>query len=210
MAGIIKIDPSNPDDDAIHTVAHEIIHGRVIVYPTDTIYGIGADACNPDAVERVFRAKKRDSGKPILALVNSLEMAARLADNISDKARALMEQLWPGPLTLVFKASPYLPRRLTGGTATIGIRYPEHRFCLEVLRVCNRPITSTSANVSGEEGLVSIREIAETFESDVDLIVDAGDLRSALPSTVLDVTGPKPKLVRTGIFPLEKLKPFLS
>jgi L-threonylcarbamoyladenylate synthase len=210
MAGIIKIDPSNPDADAVRTVAHEIIHGRVIVYPTDTIYGIGADACNPDAVERVFKAKKRDSGKPILTLVNSLEMAARLADSISDKARALMEQLWPGPLTLVFKSSPCLPQRLTGGTATIGIRYPEHRFCLEVLKVCNRPITSTSANVSGEEESVSIKEIAEAFESDVDLIVDAGDLRSALPSTIVDVTGPKPKIVRTGAFPLEKLRPYLS
>jgi L-threonylcarbamoyladenylate synthase len=210
MAEIIKIDLSNPDADAVRTVAHEIIHGRVIVYPTDTIYGIGADACNPDAVERVFKAKKRDSGKPILALVNSLEMAARLADSIPDKARALMEQLWPAPLTLVFKCSPCLPQRLTGGTATIGIRYPDHRFCLEVLNVCNRPITSTSANVSGEEESVSIKEIAETFESDVDLIVDAGDLLSALPSTIVDVTGSKPKLVRAGAFPSEKLKPYLS
>jgi L-threonylcarbamoyladenylate synthase len=121
-----------------------------------------------------------------------------------------MEELWPGPLTLVFRASPCLPRRLTGETGTIGIRYPNHPFCLELLKLCNKPITSTSANISGEGESVSIEEITETFQANVDLVIDAGDLHSALPSTIVDVTEPVPRLLRTGAFPIEKLKPYLS
>ncbi|MGA9364295.1 MAG: L-threonylcarbamoyladenylate synthase [Bacteroidota bacterium] len=210
MARILKIDPSNPDFDAVCTVAHEIIHGRVIVYPTDTIYGIGADACNSDAVERVFRAKKRDPARPILILVNSLQMVAGLVDSIPDPAKALIDEFWPGPLTLVFRASASLPQGLTGGSGTIGIRCPQHPFCLEVLKVCNRPITSTSANISGEDQSISIKGIAETFESAVDLIVDAGDVQSALPSTIVDVTGSTPKLLRAGSLSESRLRPYLS
>jgi L-threonylcarbamoyladenylate synthase len=210
MARILKIDASSPDPEAVRTVAHEIIHGRVIVYPTDTIYGIGADACNSDAVERVFRAKKRDPARPILALVNSVEMAARLVESIPQKAETLIDKFWPGPLTLIFKASACLPQRLTGASRTIGIRYPQHPFCLGLLKMCNRPITSTSANISGEDQSISINRIAETFESAVDLIVDAGDVQSALPSTIIDVTGSMPKLLRAGSLSESRLRPYLS
>lgn len=210
MAKTLKIDPVQPDFDALCTVAHEILHGRVIIYPTDTVYGIGADACNSLAVERVFEIKKRDPGKPILILVNSVEMASRLVASIPDYARALIAKFWPGPITLVFRASPSLPVRLTGGTGAIGIRYPQHLFCLKVLQICNRPITSTSANISGEEQPLSLDEIAKTFDPRVDLIVDAGDLLSTQPSTVLDVTGFSPKLLREGAIPYESLKPYLS
>jgi L-threonylcarbamoyladenylate synthase len=210
MARILKIDASKPDFDAVSTVAHELIHGRVIVYPTDTLYGIGADACNSDAVERVFRAKKRDPARPILVLVNSLEMAARLVESIPERAKTLIDKFWPGPLTLVFRASPCLPQGVIGASGTIGIRCPQHPFCSEVLSLCNRPITSTSANISGEDHSGSIKGIAETFESVVDLIVDAGDAQSALPSTIVDVTGSAPKLLRAGSLSESMLRPYLS
>ena len=210
MAKTLVIDPSNPDIEAVCTVAHEILHGRVIIYPTDTVYGIGADACNPVAVERVFQIKRRDPGKPILVLVNSLDMVIRLVESIPDTARALIEKFWPGPLTLVFKASPSLPQRLTGAIGTIGIRYPQHLFCLKVLQICNRPITSTSANISGDEQTLSINEIRRTFDPTVDLIVDAGDVSSTQPSTVIDVTGILPKLLRAGALSNDMIKPYLS
>lgn len=210
MARILKIDALNPDFDAVCTVAHEIIHGRVIVYPTDTIYGIGADACNTDALERIFHAKKRDPTKPILVLVNSLQMAAGLVESIPDQAKGLIDEFWPGPLTLVFRASGSLPEKITGTTGTIGVRYPQHPFCLQLLKMCNRPITSTSANISGEDQSSSIREITATFEPVVDLIVDAGDVQSAIPSTIVDVTGSTPKLFRAGSLPEAILRPYLS
>jgi L-threonylcarbamoyladenylate synthase len=209
MARILKIDALNPDFDAVCTVAHEIIHGRVIVYPTDTLYGIGADACNTNAVERVFHSKVRDPSKPILVLVNSLQMAAGLVESIPDSAKALIDGFWPGPLTLVFRASGSLPEKITGTTGTIGIRYPQHPFCLQLLKMCNRPITSTSANISGEDQSSSIREITATFEPVVDLIVDAGELASAVPSTVVDVTGRTARILRPGALPEAKLKPYL-
>lgn len=210
MARVLKIDALSPDFDAVCTVAHEIIHGRVIVYPTDTIYGIGADACNSNAVERVFRAKKRDPARPILVLVNSLDMAARLVESIPETAKTLIDKFWPGPLTLVFKASASLPQGLTGASRTIGIRYPRHPFCSEILKMCNRPITSTSANISGENQSRSLRGIAETFESVVDLIVDAGDVQSGLPSTIVDVTGTTPRFIRAGALSEARLRPYLS
>jgi L-threonylcarbamoyladenylate synthase len=129
---------------------------------------------------------------------------------IPHSAEVLIDKFWPGPLTLVFRASHCLPRELTGASGTIGIRYPQHAFCLDVLKICNRPITSTSANISGEDQAVSIKRIVETFESVVDLIVDAGDVQSALPSTIVDVTGSMPKLLRAGSLPEARLRPYLS
>lgn len=210
MTKFIKVDPMNPEWDAVCTIAHEIIHGKVIVYPTDTIYGIGADACNPDAVERVFAVKKRDPGKPMLILVNSVEMAAQVAETIPEASLPIIEKFWPGPLTLIFRASSCLSSRLTGGTYTVGIRYPLHPFCIKVLEVCRRPITSTSANISGEEPPRSIGEITRIFESIVDLIVDGGDVASLVPSSVVDVTGAVPRLVREGAIRRAVLEPFLK
>ncbi len=210
MAKVLQIDPANPEEDALSTVAHEIIHGRLIICPTDTLYGIGADACNPDAVERVFDVKKRDRGKPLLILVNSVEMAIALVQEVSEPARALIEKFWPGPLTLVFRAASCLTSKLTGGTGTIGIRYPQHAFCLKVLERCHRPMTSTSANISGHERPSSIKEIVRTFESAVDLIVDAGDSSSTQPSTVVDVTARVPRVVREGAVKYELLRPYIT
>ena len=209
MTKILKIDPSNPGRDAFQTIAHEIIHGRVIIYPTDTIYGIGADACNPHAVGRIFEIKNRDRKKPLLVLVNSLDMMRLVVGEIPSGAHSLMEKFWPGPLTLIFQASPSLTPKLTGGTGTIGIRYPQHPFCLKVLEICNRPIVSTSANVSGKKEFHSIKETMKTFESSVDLIVDAGDSATTLSSSVIDVTGGVPRLVREGAIRRDLLQPYL-
>jgi L-threonylcarbamoyladenylate synthase len=209
MARILTVDPLKPDFDAVCTVAHEILHGRVIVYPTDTLYGIGADACNPEAIEKVFDIKKRGPQKPILILVNSLEMAKQVVEEIPTCASPLIEHFWPGPLTLIFRASPRLHSKLTGGTGTIGIRYPKHPFCLDVLRVCNRPITSTSANFSGEEQPQAVADIVAIFESLVDLIVDGGEAARHQPSTVVDVTGPRPRVLREGAITSISLQPYL-
>jgi len=208
MSKVLKVDLSKPDSDALSTIAHEIIHGKVVIYPTDTIYGIGVDACNPEAVERVFQVKQRDPAKPLLVLVNSVEMAAQIAASIPPAALPLIEKFWPGPLTIIFKAGPAWTSKLTAGGGTIGIRYPRHEFCLKILELCRRPITSTSANISGEKEPRTVRDVVESFESKVDLIVDAGDLPSEKPSTIVDMTGSAPRLVREGALRREALEPF--
>jgi L-threonylcarbamoyladenylate synthase len=210
MAKVLQIDPENPDHDALLTIVHELIHGRVIIYPTDTIYGIGADACHPEAVARVFEIKKRDPEKPILLLVNSLEMVSALVEKISDSAIALIEKFWPGPLTLIFQSSPRLSHWVTGRGGTVGLRYPNHPLCLKILEMCDHPITSTSANISGEKELISVREIVNTFSERVDLIVDAGDAKSATPSTIVDVTSDQPRLVREGAIDRIALRAYLQ
>ncbi len=210
MAKVLKINPANPDYDALCTVVHEIIHGRVIVYPTDTLYGIGVDACNPDAVGRVFKIKKRDPAKPILILVNSIEMAAAFVEEIPESAMALIRKFWPGPLTLVFKASSRLSGKLTGGAGTVGVRFPKHPFSLKIMDMCNHPITSTSANISGENQPLSIQDIVKIFDPSVDLIVDAGDLKTTQPSTVVDVTSTFPRLIREGAIDRSALSLYIT
>src|SRR5512135_891774 len=150
MSLCLTVDPENPEDRPLVLAAEVVQAGGLIVYPTDTLYGIGANAWNAGAVLRVQHVKQRVEKKPILVLIASLESLHGLTEEISPAAQQLMDTFWPGPLTLVFKASVLLPPDLTSGTGTIGVRLPSSRLCARLLELCGSPLTSTSANLSGE------------------------------------------------------------
>ena len=191
-------------------LAAEVIQaGGVIVYPTETIYGIGADALNAAAVARVHVAKQRKDPKPLLVLVPDAEAVSPLVREISPEARALMESFWPGPLTIVLHASHRVPAEVTRGPKTLGIRVPSSPLCIRLLRLAGTPITSTSANVTGENPLLSMDEIEETLKSYVDLLLDAGALPESRPSTVIDMTHHPPQLLREGAIPAENIRDVL-
>lgn len=179
--------------------------GGVIVYPTETLYGIGAHALNPGAVKRVREVKKRGDGKPILVIVSGAQMVPDLVREVSVEASILMSAFWPGPLTLVFRASAVVPDEITQGTGSVGIRVPSHEFCLALVRECGFPVTSTSANISGEDPPRRVADIKIALNEGVDLFVDGGELPSRLPSTVVDVLSSPPRLVRRGAVPAEAL-----
>ena len=194
---------------ALREAAGVIARGGVIVYPTETLYGLGADALNPAAVRNVLAVKKRKDDKPILAIVNSVEMLRRVVAYVPESAEHLMQAFWPGPLTLVFMASAHVPKELTQSTGTIGVRIPSHPFCLELVERCARPLTSTSANIAGEPPHRSIEEIRRALTEGVELFLDAGPLPESKPSTVVSVIHDPPKLLREGVIDIDRLRDVL-
>jgi L-threonylcarbamoyladenylate synthase len=189
-------------------VAAEIVkRGGLVVYPTDTVYGLGCDPFNLGAVERLIRVKGvRDKPLPILA--GSLDDVERVAE-LSFDARRVGERFWPGPLTLV------LPKRLlsdvvTFGLATVGVRIPDHEVALELIRLSGGLLVGTSANKTGFKPPVSVAEVSEQLRGEVDVVLDGGVTELGVSSTVLDLSGGEVKVLRSGCVSLEDVLKFLG
>jgi len=188
--------------DVVEKAVEYLERGQVIVCPTDTVYGLLADAANDKAVEKVFEIKKRSKKKAIPIFVKDTKMAKKIA--IMDKdMEEFLEELWPGKITVALKKKKNcgLPKILFGKRKTIGLRIPNHKLVREILKKINKPLTGTSANISGRASSTRIKEILEQFEEQEvkpDLILDAGNLPKNFPSTVVDFSAKKPKIVRKG------------
>jgi len=198
MPLILPIDLRNPDPAMLHQAAAVVRRGGVIVYPTETLYGIGADARNAEAVRRVIRTKRRRDGKPILVIVPTRASVEPLVSHVSLEAGQLMDSFWPGSLTLVFRAAVGIPEEITQGRGTIGIRIPSSNVCLQLLELAGCPITSTSANVSGQAAARTVGEIFAVLAEEVDLYLDGGELPQSRASTVVDVSSGIPVVLREG------------
>jgi L-threonylcarbamoyladenylate synthase len=212
MAAIIDIDFADPQRRPVQTVKNALDHGGVIGFPTDTFYGLGADPFNITAVAEIFRIKNRSAQKPILVLIADIEQLPELveAEEISPTAKKLMAGLWPGPLTLLFKARAGLPAELTAGSGKIGVRLPAHPFTRELIRHIGRPLTATSANLSGGPAARTAQEVERLFGAHLALIVDGGPATAQTASTVLDTTVTPPRLMREGALTLERIRAVLD
>ena len=175
-----------------------IQNGGVVVFPTTGLYGLAADATHPAAIEKVFAIKRRPSNKPLLILVPDRDAISNLVQEIPPAAERAMASFWPGKLTLVFKASTGILPSLTAGTGHIGIRLPVHPVAQALVRAVGRPITATSANLSGQSGCSCIADLEPAVTESVDLILDAGPLEGGAGSTILDVTCDPPIVLREG------------
>jgi len=202
----LNVDAREPADRALILAAEVVQAGGTVVYPTETLYGLGANAWNPEAVERVHALKKRKEGKPVLVIVHSAGAVPGLTDDITEAGRTLMESFWPGPLTLLFRSGAHVPRAVTGESGKIGIRLPASRLCVRLCELSGCPLISTSANISGDPVPGSVPEIERALGPGVDLFIDGGILPPGLPSTVVDVAGGVPRLVREGRISFEDLK----
>jgi L-threonylcarbamoyladenylate synthase len=178
--------------------AREVAAGRVVAFRTDTFYGLGADPFNERAVAAVNELKGRE-GKPILVLVATVEDVARLIARTSALFDALAARHWPGPLTLIAEAKPELPALLTAGTGTIGVRLPADEHALSIVSASGGALTATSANPAGLPPAHDASEAARYFPEGLALVIDGGPSLTELPSTVLDVTGERPRIVREGV-----------
>jgi L-threonylcarbamoyladenylate synthase len=196
---IFIISPEYPDPDIIQDAAAIIRKGGVIAFPTRCLYGLGADAFNPEAVNRIYKIKQRSIEKPILILIDDPDGLKGLVTHISEAAWAIAERFWPGRVTLVFNASAKVPEPLTAGTGKIGIRLAGHPVAAALARAIQGPITGTSANVSGCPGCHQIEDLQPAVAQQLDLIMDAGPLRGGRGSTVVDVTDETPLVLREGI-----------
>ena len=207
---IVKIEPEKVPDDVIETVAGILLEDGLMAYPTETFYGLGAVCFSGKAVCRIYRLKARDAGKPLSLIVSSLDMIETLAVGPPPVFHRLAGEFWPGPLTLVLKASPSFPARLAGPGHTIGVRIPSVPWLRRLVHEIGLPITATSANISGEGEISDPAEVLRTFNDKVDIIVDGGPTRGGQASTIVDITGPMPRILREGAVPAGKLEQYLS
>ena len=198
---IVRVDPLNPEADRLRQAAGVIHSGGIVAYPTETYYGLGVDALNTEAVERLFKVKGRDPAMPISIIIEDVKQLEVVAREVPSEARVLIEKFWPGPLTILFWKSERLSGVLTGGTNKIGVRIPDHTVALQFLRVVGKPLTATSANRSGRPGAVSAVSVDESLGDTIDLVLDGGDTPGGAESTIVDATFYPPRLVREGRVP---------
>ena len=186
--------------------AEVIGRGGIIAFRTDTFYGLGADPFNPSAVQKVKDLKGREENKPILVLISDVEQLGRLIENRSPAFDTLAKQFWPGALTIIGEATGQLPSELTAGTKTVGVRLPDDDRVRTLVSACGGALTATSANPAGELPARTAEEVAKYFGERIDLIVDGGETKTDQPSTVVDASGGKVKLVREGVFPWTQIQ----
>jgi L-threonylcarbamoyladenylate synthase len=206
---IFKVNPENlrESKEAVEEAVRVVSKGGVIIYPTDTVYGIGCDATNEEAVKRVFRIKKRHEDKAVPLLVSDLEMAKKSA-YFNEKVEKMLLSVWPGPITVLLSKKHSLPRIVTGNKPTVALRIPDYKITHYMVVLCGVPLVATSANISGEPSSNRIEEVIEQFrKSDLrpDLVLNAGDLKFSEPSTILDLSKGKPIITRVGLVNKKKL-----
>jgi len=201
----LRIDPVCPEVALLRQVAGIIASGGAAVVPTSGVYGLAADALSPVAVERIFSLKMRPKSKPLSVLAGSMEQVEQVAGRLDSLTRALMDELWPGGVTFVVPAADRVPPALLAGGTTVGVRLVSHPVTAALLQFMDRPVTGTSANVSGRPAVSRIRDLDQDLASEVDIILDSGPLAAARPSTVVAVEEGKVRIIRPGRVPAARI-----
>jgi L-threonylcarbamoyladenylate synthase len=202
---ILKVNCEKPETAKIRSAAQTIKKGRLVAFPTETVYGLGADAMNAEAVRRIYAAKKRPLDNPIIIHVASKQDVLQLAKEVPSKAEKLMDLFWPGPLTLVLKALEKVPDATTGGLDTVAVRMPSHKVALALIRESGVPIAAPSANLSGRPSPTTAEHVKQDLDGRIEMILDGGPTNIGVESTVLDMTVDPPQILRPGGTPYEEL-----
>lgn len=202
---LLRVDAVAPDPAAVGEAAAVLVRGGLVALPTETVYGLGANARDDDAVRRVFAAKGRPPANPLICHVADLAGLERLARGVPPLAAELAARWWPGPLTLVVDAAPWVPRVVTGGLDTVAVRVPAHPVALAVLASCGLPVAAPSANRSGRPSPTTAAHVLDDLGSQVDLVLDAGPCPVGVESTVVDARGDAPVILRPGAVTAEDL-----
>ncbi len=195
---LVKVDPVAPDIQVLLAAAEAVLRGGVIAFPTDTVYGLGCSLFDASAVEMVARLKRRDPSLAVISLISDPRQVHGLASEVPALAERLIERFWPGPLSLIFKAAPIVPPRVRGAGGTVALRCPRDPLCATLLDVIGGPVVSSSANLSGQPPAETAEEVVRIFGNQLDLVIDGGPRRGGVPSTLVDMSGPKPLLLRRG------------
>jgi L-threonylcarbamoyladenylate synthase len=207
---VVRLDPDGAGRSQLTAVAGALLGGAVAAYPTETYYALGAAAFSRRAVDRIFRLKKRDAAKPLSFVVSGLDMVRELVSALPPSYLALAGELWPGPLTLVLPAAPGLPERLLGPGRTIALRMPPLAWLRALVGELGEPLTATSANLSGEKELADPVDVRAVFEGRIDLLLDGGPAPGGRPSTIVDLAGPRPRILREGRIPASRIEALLG
>lgn len=202
---VVKVDPDNIDYDIIKEAARIINSGGIVVFPTETVYGIGADALNDDAVDKIFKAKGRPQDNPLIVHIAEFDELYDLISEVTDKAKILAEKYWPGPMTMILNKKDILSDKITAGLKTAAIRLPVNQIALAIIKESKKPIAAPSANTSGKPSPTEVSHVIEDLMGKVDMIIDGGSTYIGLESTVVDMTTDIPMILRPGGITLEDI-----
>lgn len=209
MTDVLSIDPRKPEREKIQIAADVIRRGGTVAFPTETVYGLGADALRMDAVRKIFEAKRRPPDNPIIVHVAGKEDVHQLAE-VPEIAEKLIQKFWPGPLTLVMRKKERVPSITTGGLDTVAIRMPDHNVALSLIKESGTPIAAPSANLAGRCSPTTAEHVREDLWGRIDLILDGGPTRIGVESTVLNLVSEQPTILRPGGISAEKLREILD
>lgn len=207
---VVRLDPGHPDIAAVRRAAGVIRGGGLVAFPTETVYGLGADGLSAAAVERIFLAKGWPQDNPLILHVAAPEDAHRVALDVSACARRLMERFWPGPLTLVLPKRPEVPDVVSAGLPTVGVRMPDNIIALTLIAESGVPIAAPSANVSGRPSPTSADHVIADLAGKIEMVLDGGPTTVGVESTVLDTTSTPPGVLRPGGVTVEELRDVLG
>jgi|SRR5581483_2869625 L-threonylcarbamoyladenylate synthase len=203
---VLKIDPTSPDPAVIHEAAALIRAGQLVAFPTETVYGLGANALDALAVDRIYQAKGRPATDPVIVHVQAAQQVAELTTHIPDVARALIDAFWPGPLTLVLSRGPRVPPNVSAGLPTVAIRMPAHPVALALITAAGVPVAAPSANLFAHPSPTTAQHVLHDLDGKIALILDAGPTQVGVESTILDISANHPRLLRPGGVSLDTLR----
>lgn len=199
MAALLKLEPSRSLENIVSAAAGIILNGGAVAYPTETFYGLGVDATSPQAVRKIFDIKGRDFKNPVSVIIGKMDQLPALVRTIGPPAQKLIDAFWPGPLTLVFEASANVLPALTAGTGKLGIRLSGHAFARRLAIEAGRPITATSANLSGAPECGDADAVIRQLGDKIDAVIDLNEKGGDTGSTIIDVTAASLRILRKGI-----------
>jgi len=208
MTRIIKVDAENPEIDKVRIAAEIISSGGLVAFPTETVYGLGADAFNEKAVLRVFKVKNRPPGNPLIVHISDVKQLEMIVAEVPDIISTIAKIVWPGPLTFILRKRKNVPDIVTGGLPNVAVRMPAHPVALMLIKE-STPIVGPSANVSGKPSPTSAKHVIEDLYGKIDVILDAGETPLGIESTIVDMTTEPPVLIRPGPITIEQLKEIL-
>src|SRR5512137_2047426 len=207
---VVKVSPKAPQKKLILTAAEVLRRGGLVAFPTETVYGLGADALNADAVKQIFVAKGRPLDNPIIVHIASVADLKALTSHVPERASLLIDRFWPGPLTLILQKSPDVPDDVTGGLGTVAVRMPQNKIALALIKALGHPIAAPSANLSGRPSGTTAEHVLQDFAGKIDMILDGGPVTVGVESTVLDLSRKPPAILRPGAITQEDLEPLLG
>ena len=195
---IIKVDQDNPSPEAVQEGSSVLKKGGLVVFPTETVYGIGCNAFSAESALRIFSVKKRPADNPLIVHISNMDMLHKITRAVPKVVEEGWRKFWPGPLTIIFDASPLIPAEVTGGLDTVAVRMPSNKLASSIIEVSGLPVAAPSANISTRPSITSSEYAIQEFSGSVDLIYDAGACSLGLESTVIDIRRQKPVVLRAG------------
>lgn len=207
---IIKIEENNIDNKAIQEAGNILKQGGLVAFPTETVYGLGGDALNESSSEKIYAAKGRPSDNPLIVHISDMKALEKIVNKVPREAYLLAEKYWPGPLTMIFQKSEAVPLATTGGLDTVAVRMPSHKVARALIDAAGGYVAAPSANRSGRPSPTIARYVIEDLGGRVDMIIDGGEVNIGLESTIIDLTGDAPMILRPGYITQEMLKETLG